>query len=375
LENDSHNDTKRLKIEDFKQPILQPIDTDNDKWDSTQDNYNYLGLRGLNNLGNTCFMNCILQSLCHNPLLRNYYLSRRKKEEHKEDDHSVAHELQSLVSELYRGETKPYNPHCFLYTMWNVAGHLAGYNQQDAHEFLMAILGALSSPTSSAPPNDKKSSNIADIVFGGELQSDVHCMQCGNTSTTYDPFLDISLHLKTHANENYTVLGSLYECLQRYTRTESLDSDVYTCDKCQTKQESTKQLTFRSLPIVLCFHLKRFEHGYVEKKKVKQASQKIDDFIEFPMELDMTPYTSNYNEGKQNTKQMYSLFSVVQHVGSMESGHYTSYVKHNGQWFLCDDSTVYIATEDDVKSCQAYILFYVRNTLTYQRKTNDKTVE
>jgi ubiquitin carboxyl-terminal hydrolase 22/27/51 len=35
----------------------------------------FFGLRGLINLGNTCFMNCILQTFTHTPSLRDYFLS------------------------------------------------------------------------------------------------------------------------------------------------------------------------------------------------------------------------------------------------------------------------------------------------------------
>ena len=120
--------------------------------------HNHVGLRGLTNLGHTCFMNTICQALCHNPLFRNYFLSechtpgtcRIAAEAHRRaaDAFCVACEFDALVNALYNGERTTHNPHRFLYIFWKQGMHgdglayggssckLAGYEQHDAHEFL-----------------------------------------------------------------------------------------------------------------------------------------------------------------------------------------------------------------------------------------------
>lgn len=116
------------------------------------ENGKMLGLRGLYNLGNTCFMNCILQALLHNPLIRNYFLSdmhnrflcseKRKSEKTRI---CLGCEMDLLFSEIFSGEQFPHIPHHFLYSVWKYSNDFAGYEQKDAHEFLIFLLNVLHS--------------------------------------------------------------------------------------------------------------------------------------------------------------------------------------------------------------------------------------
>jgi ubiquitin carboxyl-terminal hydrolase 22/27/51 len=49
---------------------------------------------------------------------------------------------------------------------------------------------------------------------------------------------------------------------------------------------------------------------------------------------------SNNNNAEFSRSEMYELFAVVDHHGTMDSGHYTCFVKHDGLWFRCDDSWI-----------------------------------
>ncbi|KAG0313453.1 hypothetical protein BGZ99_008859 [Dissophora globulifera] len=359
------------------------------------------GLRGLRNMGSTCFMNVILQCFIHNPLLRGYFLSDQhssKRCEVKTD--CMGCEMDQLFTQFYSGVKVPYGPCSFLHTMWMSSSDLAGYAQQDAHEFFISALNQIHAKSPSAKLH--QCNCVIHKTFAGVLQSDVTCLNCANVTSAFDPILDISLDLRPTRrsksglnkvrgmnDEKNDGPNSLADCLDRYTHPEKLGTNEYNCGKCgKTGQEATKQLSMKVIPPVLSFQLKRFEHS--------MGASKIETKIKFPAQLDMTQYTTSARKhrksklaaqqklnGVSNSENtlpsasslnasmepiptyVYNLFAVINHQGKMDTGHYTAFAKNRGEWFSLDDHKVSLATQKEVLDSKAYMLFYVKQTLDY----------
>ena len=367
------------------------------------------GLRGLYNMGQTCFMSVILQSIIHNPLIRTYYLSEGHRKEDCERDACTSCAMDDIFTDFFGQEKhEGYGAVHMLQGCWKGGGGLAGYSQQDAHEYLGFILNSLhaantgedeygsnGNSNSSIGKHHKDCECIVHQTFGGLLRSTVTCTKCKNTTTALDPFMDLSLDIRSTATtvkkKKLTLINGtsttkeitpmdLSECLDRFTSTETLSAEAgsYHCRTCSSAQEAKKKLSLARLPPVIPIHLKRFSHS-----KTLAQSSKVETKIRFPLSLDLTPYTSssssksktdklpngtsaiNNTDSKPNGEEteppdpVYELSSVVVHKGKIDNGHYVSYSRQGDDWFRFDDSMVVQVDEREALSAEAYMLFYV----------------
>ncbi|KAI8903174.1 hypothetical protein EDD86DRAFT_215534 [Gorgonomyces haynaldii] len=320
------------------------------------------GVRGLRNMGATCFMNTILQTMLHNPMLRAHFLMDRHNPKNCafHGSNCMACELDALFQSFHSDQKEPYCPTSFLYTMWISQKHLAGYSQQDAHEFFISVLNEIHTKCAGTNINCQC---IIHKTFGGVLLSQIRCQACGAVSSALDPTLDISIDINSAARtqsfdpEKKTI--SLFDCFKGYTMPEPLHQ--YACKNCHQVNQTTKQLSFKSLPPVLSIQLKRFEHS-------QTASVKIDTQVTVPMEIDLTPYNSSsirHDSVESNPMYHYSLFGLVQHEGQIDTGHYRAYCKHRNQWYVFDDDIVSQVHENVITRVNGYMSFYIRSNSEY----------
>ncbi|XP_032712396.1 ubiquitin carboxyl-terminal hydrolase 8 isoform X3 [Lontra canadensis] len=331
-------------------------------------------LTGLRNLGNTCYMNSILQCLCNAPHLADYFnrncyqddINRSNLLGHKGE---VAEEFGIIMKALWTGQYRYISPKDFKITIGKINDQFAGYSQQDSQELLLFLMDGLHEDLNKADNRKRhkeenndhlddfkaaehawqkhKQLNESIIValFQGQFKSTVQCLTCHKKSRTFEAFMYLSLPLAS------TSKCTLQDCLRLFSKEEKLtDNNRFYCSHCRTRRDSLKKIEIWKLPPVLLVHLKRFSYD-------GRWKQKLQTSVDFPLEnLDLSQYVI----GPKNNLKKYNLFSVSNHYGGLDGGHYTAYCKNAARqrWFKFDDHEVSDISVSSVKSSAAYILFY-----------------
>nr|GME00044.1 ubiquitin carboxyl-terminal hydrolase 20-like [Ipomoea batatas] len=307
---------------------------------------------GLANLGNTCFLNAVLQCFMHIvPLIQSIQACDHPSPcEACNEGFCVLCALKELINISLASKGSTICPKKIVNNLSYFSSTFQRFQQEDAHEFLQCFLERLESCCNYPKLNGQVSSkheNVVKQTFGGHLISKLQCCNCGHRSDTYEPLVDLSLEIED--------VDSLSLALDSFTKVERIEDPEtkFTCEKCKVQVSIEKQLLLDEAPLVATFHLKRFKND-------GSLVEKIDKHVAFPLELDLLPYVERNEKVIEESK--YNLFAVVVHIGvSLSSGHYYCFVHASpSEWYKFDDSKVTLVQEDFVMSQEAYILFYVK---------------
>uniref|UniRef100_A0A3B3DD89 Ubiquitin carboxyl-terminal hydrolase 8 n=1 Tax=Oryzias melastigma TaxID=30732 RepID=A0A3B3DD89_ORYME len=296
-------------------------------------------LTGLRNLGNTCYMNSILQCLCNTPAMaeyfnNNYYLEDINRSNILGHKGEVAEEFGVIMKALWAGLYKFISPRDFKITIGKINDQFAGYDQQDSQELLLFLMDGLHEDLNKADNrkrykeeendhlDDQTAADLAwskhkllnesiiVALFQGQFKSTVQCSTCHRKSRTFETFMYLSLPLAS------TSKCSLQDCLRLFSKEEKLtDNNKVFCRHCKAHRDSTKKLEIWKVPPILLVHLKRFSYE-------GRWKQKLQTSVDFPLDnLDLAQYVI----GPKQTLKRYNLYGVSNHYGGLDGGHYTAY--------------------------------------------------
>ncbi|XP_044269964.1 ubiquitin carboxyl-terminal hydrolase 35 [Tribolium madens] len=305
--------------------------------------YSSSGKVGLNNLGNTCYMNSVLQALFMTKPFRNEILLYNK------DMTSLLSKLQTLFALLQHSKRSSISPHD-ISNLARPPGFLPGH-QHDSSEFLGYLLDVLheqektavcgnSAKADHVPPSY---STIVQSAFGGRTVSVSRCGECDTKSERVDNFWELQLSFP-----NTTENQSVQTLLNYYLQPEKLSGDnQYHCEVCDCLTDGERVTCIEEAPPRLILTLKHFRYDQASQQRTKLLqSIKLDNHVQL------------------ETGQ-YELYAAVVHCGSsVDSGHYYTFAKDGDEWFKFNDCSVMRTMAEELCSLKPpetpYILFYSR---------------
>ncbi|XP_063302217.1 ubiquitin carboxyl-terminal hydrolase 38-like [Pelobates fuscus] len=376
---------------------------------------------GLINLGNTCFMNSVLQALFMAADFRRYVLSLNLS-----GCQSLMEKLKDLFKKLSETNKRIAYAPCGFFMASTPPGSSPN-SQEDSAEYLRFLLNSLQeeekSTQNSTPRSTelgKEEKTVIESMFGGKLKTNTWCKTCKSTSQKREDFTDLPLAFSSFVKsapviacsteekpydsvtinmtpaaespteENMSHGPSNISCqktgeektqetptvkdlLTSFLAPEVLDGDKkYQCQTCASLQTAERTKMIVEEPQYLILTLLRFAYDTICNVK-----SKILDPVSIPLVLDLPVERSTSraasadqtleNENRRpevedlshNQQQVpYVLNSVVVHSGlSSDSGHYYSYARDMTDNSGCSHSEKHSSALGSVNGNEEWFLF------------------
>jgi len=373
---------------------------------------------GLANLGNTCFLNTVIQALRYTPPVVEMFLSHPGREIVTREDtrrkdllmafHVLIRDIWGVTAPLERNPSLV--PRHFLHYFTHVVRELgdewyAPGRQCDAAEAItyilnslhdamyrsvrMEIAGVATTPEEASHMaafkswSDFFSREYSPIIskFNGQTQIKITCGACGHVSERYEPWLMLKAPIPG-ADKHGAAAPSLAECLAHGFADETIEG--YSCDACLGKymeaalaaaplegSEEEQKVARKKLEAAFvrpnAVMKSRISHlppvVILTIKRFTNSGHKVRGPIEWDVNaLDFRPFmafdTDPFVGAAGDLGSVYETYAIIEQLGNMHGGNYRMYAREDESvWLGYDDNTVGVVPATHVVTADSYVAF------------------
>lgn len=326
---------------------------------------------GLENPGNMCYFNAVLQALSFSAAFVNWIggveykkkITKIRKDEDAVLGMAVLLDIQEMLDArnasnggkgMRTNAVRQLRSHTAVEDRDPDTG-IGGSGQQDAQELTQLVFFSLQHVqdlcSSQKTKRCEERASMNDTTSGRTYVTR-KCTACKSVVTTEDTWNILTVHVSSGDQ-------TLSDCFQNISEKQTLDGDdMVFCSKCKMKTKTIQQSRLSSAGDLLVVHINLSIQG-------KSGIMKLQKTVEIPTSHFLKLYSP---AKKRYRKDGYELTAVVMHRGvSTQSGHYTVYVRNeDDQWFLCNDERVSRVQEEKLPFLQSkkkttpnpYLLFF-----------------